>query len=396
MIGGAGSGPGQFATSVWGVEVFADSGWIFVGDHGNHRVQKFDLQGNYLGEVGSGPGTGDGEFAALHGGPNVRPEAEAVPAISLYNGFSPIYRRAQDTQPHWLIHHGHGRFGVVGPDPRQGLWHEDVGYDTPDRIGFIDVDGDGSMEVGYALRNSEVFRCRDLWTGDTRWEIELPAAPSGPVLTADVDGDGQPDLVSTNRSVVTVHPNPGDGTFRVSATYPSGMGPWGVAAGDFDADGNVDIVTSNYDGDSVSVLRGKGDGTFGAPAYYPFVNNYDPYDIEIADYDQDGDNDVAALPYSGSAQAFYIYANNGDGTLAAPVTVGPRDSGPVALDPLVPAEAQRPPASRAATRSRASCRTSGSRPATVSSPTPRRSYARIADRRTGCCSPPTSTAATHR
>ncbi|MDA0337030.1 MAG: PQQ-binding-like beta-propeller repeat protein, partial [bacterium] len=106
---------------------------------------------------------GDGSMAAIFGGPNVRPESEAVPAISLYNGFTPIYR-GTDEHPHWLIHHGHGRFGFVGPDPRQGIWHEDEGYDTPDRIGFIDVDGDGGLEVGYALRNSTTFCCRDVWT----------------------------------------------------------------------------------------------------------------------------------------------------------------------------------------------------------------------------------------
>ncbi|MBT4098443.1 MAG: hypothetical protein HOE86_12405, partial [Gemmatimonadetes bacterium] len=182
---------------------------------------------------------GDAEFAALFGGPNVRPEDEAVAAISLYNGFSPIYRHDTDAQPHWLIHHGHGRFGVAGPDPRNGLWHEEVGYDTPDRIGFIDVDGDGVLEVGYALRNGTKFVCRDLWTGDTKWSLDLPAAPSGPVLCADVDGDGKGEFLVDTWCIGT--DSNGEGEIRWTSPVPLG---WAIIA-DFDGDGVGEIACPN-------------------------------------------------------------------------------------------------------------------------------------------------------
>ena len=191
---------------------------------------------------------GDGEFAAIFGGPNVRPEGEAVAAISLYNGFTSVYG-ADDECPHWLVHHGHGRFGLAGPDPRQDIWHEEAGYDTPDRIGFIDIDGDGVMEVGYALRNDTLFRCRDLWTGDTKWTIDLPSLPSGPVLSADADGDGKGEFFVDRWCIGT----DGSGQGEIRWTSPVAFG-WAVIA-DFDGDGVGEIACANSG--NITVLKGR-------------------------------------------------------------------------------------------------------------------------------------------
>jgi outer membrane protein assembly factor BamB len=178
---------------------------------------------------------GDGEFAAIFGGPNVN-GTDPVPAIMLYNSFSPIYRTADAEQPHWLVTGGHGRFGFVGPDPREGIWWEDEGYDTPDRIGFIDVDGDGVMEVGYALKNSAEFRCRDLWTGEMKWTLELPDHVSGPVITADVDGDGKGEFLVDRWCIGT--DDSGNGVVKWESPVPLG---WAIIA-DFDGDGIGEIA----------------------------------------------------------------------------------------------------------------------------------------------------------
>ncbi|NKB66437.1 MAG: PQQ-binding-like beta-propeller repeat protein [Candidatus Latescibacteria bacterium] len=193
---------------------------------------------------------GNGEMAAVFGGENVRPAREAVPAILLYNGFTPIYRTPADQRPHWLVHHGHGRFGLVGPDPRQGIWHEEEGYDTPERIGFVDVDGDGVMEVGYALRNSAEFVCRDLWSGAVKWTVELPGPPSGPVISADVDGDGRGEFLVDRWCIGTDAAGQGE----IRWTAPVSMG-WAVIA-DFDGDGLGEIACPGAG--RIVVLKGNG------------------------------------------------------------------------------------------------------------------------------------------
>ncbi len=81
---------------------------------------------------------------------------------------------------------------------------------------------------------------------------------------ADFNGDGIPDIVTSNRgdNTVSVLLGNGDGTFGPQETFPTGKTPRAVAVGDFNGDGQVDIVTANLGDDTASVLLGKGDGTF--------------------------------------------------------------------------------------------------------------------------------------
>jgi hypothetical protein len=46
----------------------------------------------------------------------------------------------------------------------------------------------------YAAAHDPTFKCRNLWTGEIKWQLTLPTPIYGPVLTADVDGDGKGDL----------------------------------------------------------------------------------------------------------------------------------------------------------------------------------------------------------
>ena len=70
------------------------------------------------------------------------------------------------------------------------------------------------------------------------------------VTTADMDGDGSPDLVSASESghLVSVRLNFGDGTFGALFTYPSGINPTALVAADLNGDGKVDVAVANADG----------------------------------------------------------------------------------------------------------------------------------------------------
>ena len=101
-------------------------------------------------------------------------------------------------------------------------------------------------------------------------------SPNGPsdVFVADLNGDGKPDIVTTqdNSNMVTVFLNHGDGTFtdQGSAQYLAGQNPLNVVVADINGDGIPDIVTAGGNcfqgGPSVvNLLLGNGDGTFQAP-----------------------------------------------------------------------------------------------------------------------------------
>jgi hypothetical protein len=60
----------------------------------------------------------------------------------------------------------------------------------------------------------------------------------------------------------------GDGTFQTAVNYGAGTGAYSVAVGDFNHDGKPDLAVANYGSNNVSVLLGKGDGTFQAAVNY--------------------------------------------------------------------------------------------------------------------------------
>ena len=86
------------------------------------------------------------------------------------------------------------------------------------------------------------------------------------IAVGDLNGDLKLDVVtpSTAGTVNVLLGNGGDaGTpFQTRVAYPTGAGAQDVTLALLDGDSNLDIVTSNYSANSVSVLVGNGDGTF--------------------------------------------------------------------------------------------------------------------------------------
>jgi hypothetical protein len=145
---------------------------------------------------------------------------------------------------------------------------------------------------------------------------------------ADLNHDGVTDLtvLAGNIGVLLGH---GDGTFAPEVTYAAGQGTWSLALADFDGDGNLDVAESNlyYQTQSINILFGDGRGGFGAPVSYPAEG---PEGIAAADFDGDGHPDIA-YSISGGSMTVGVRYNSGDGTFGAPVTY-PADKAPSAVN----------------------------------------------------------------
>ena len=74
------------------------------------------------------------------------------------------------------------------------------------------------------------------------------------VMTADVNRDATMDVVATTGDTIRVFLGDGRGAFRQAAAISVGPGAWRFAAADLNGDGATDIVTSNSEGNSLSVL----------------------------------------------------------------------------------------------------------------------------------------------
>jgi hypothetical protein len=114
----------------------------------------------------------------------------------------------------------------------------------------------------------------------------------------------------------------GDGTFRPAPTFTSDV-PQGLAVGDFNHDGKMDVAFSGYGG-TVNVFPGNGDGTFGAPIIAVQFANGGLAGLALGDVDGDGNLDIVVAGGGGGSLislGVYIVTGNGDLTFNPPVAL---------------------------------------------------------------------------
>jgi hypothetical protein len=118
------------------------------------------------------------------------------------------------------------------------------------------------------------------------------------VAVQDLTGDGTADVAVTNfgSGTVAVHPGIGQAGFASPTTFPSGGGasgePHTLVVADFDNDGKQDLAVTNYSSNTVGVLVGNGAGGF-APSVVFGSGGLNPLDIASGDFNNDGRQDIA-------------------------------------------------------------------------------------------------------
>jgi hypothetical protein len=138
------------------------------------------------------------------------------------------------------------------------------------------------------------------------------------VATGDFNGDGFLDVVTENygAGTVSVLLGNGDGTFQAPVTYGVGALPERVLVADFNADGKSDLVVANTASGTVSILLGNGDGTFQPQVTY--ATGGSPVGLGVLDLNHDGFADIVAGDYYDNTIS--VLLGNGDGTFKAYVT----------------------------------------------------------------------------
>ncbi len=203
----------------------------------------------------------------------------------------------------------------------------------PHAIAAGDFNGDGHVDLVTANQGLDVsvFLSRGDGTFHDKVGYSLGGQVGMDVVVGDLNADGKLDLtvttlstritgyyygyyggsypIFTNVGHVQVLLGNGDGSFTAGATQDLGDGtPTGLAQGDLDGDGDLDLAVAMSGSNAISILLGNGDGTFAAPQVLPVAASGE---VDIADLNADGKLDLVALSGSDNIS---VLLGNGNGT----------------------------------------------------------------------------------
>ncbi len=147
---------------------------------------------------------------------------------------------------------------------------------------------------------------------DLFYKFDVMPVGQGPahLLTADLNMDGEPDLISANTkdSTLTLLYGKGDGSFRAGLNINVAAEPTMTAVGDFNRDGVPDIAVNARGQEMFLVFLGKGKGKFRKPLRTQ--TGKVPLNIVLGDYNEDGNLD-AAVTLTFSKMELYLGTGNG-------------------------------------------------------------------------------------
>jgi hypothetical protein len=186
---------------------------------------------------------------------------------------------------------GSGGFGSTGTFA--------VGGGTYNRVAAGDLNRDGILDVvvpDKASKDLSVFLGDG--AGFTGPAVLVADAEGFDASIADFDRDGRSDLAVSHLTTDQVGlfsngfglpcPNPSFG--ELGRLLGVGATPSAIAPGDFDRDGNLDLVVANQAANTITRYLGRGIGEFASPA--AFGTGTTPVSIATGDFDSDGDLDV--------------------------------------------------------------------------------------------------------
>jgi hypothetical protein len=202
-----------------------------------------------------------------------------------------------------------------------GTLHLAVGK-GPGSVAVADFNGDGKPDLVTA---NELNGDASVWLGDGKGGFSpAPRSPgsAGPnpndLAVGDFNRDGRLDLAFANHETqhLTVLLGDGKGRFAPAPHSPVTVAvrphPHGLAAGDFNGDGNLDLVTDSWGEDRLEIVLGDGKGGFATPGKYVNVGKHPYQRIRVADLNGDGKADIVSTNLDGNDVSILLGDGKGE------------------------------------------------------------------------------------
>ncbi len=239
-----------------------------------------------------------------------------------------------DTYPDLVVVNSNDDTVSILLNNKDGTFSAKVDYtvgDEPSRLAIFDYENDGDYDLAVTnFADTEEGRSIQVLLNDGSGvfengpKIQLPAQPLG-IAQADFNNDDKVDLAVTiftdsevgNAIAIILK---GEEGFGKPLFLPVGKTPVDVVANDYEGDGIIDLfVVNGFDGEggnSISVLRGSGDGLFTPVFENPLPTGRAPASIAVARLNDDSFADIAvANSFNGDlGNSISIFLSNADGT----------------------------------------------------------------------------------
>ncbi len=187
-------------------------------------------------------------------------------------------------------------------------------------VGVGDFNNDGNSEF-VVLNTDSVNVFTNRGDGTFITPINFPKMNTSVGITVgDFNSDGKLDFIGASYSgKIEVYLNgtigPDFGSFSAKMDFATASGPFGLASADFNKDGKLDLVTSNFSS-TVSILLGNGDGTLQTKSDITFTSNKPVNSVVTGDFNGDSNPDIAVT--NGNNHDFVsVILGNGNGTFSA-------------------------------------------------------------------------------
>jgi hypothetical protein len=303
----------------------------FTAGEGSDRVAAGDINGDGYSDlvVGNGDTT---DISVLLGNAKLVEQPPEIPAGGGPRAFVIADFNGDGIQDIAVADTGSNRVSIL-LGRSDGTFRQGKHYssDEPGALVAADFNGDGKIDLAVTGESGTTIFLGNgdgTLTAGAQYSLfgdctnnQWPAHSC--FVTADFNNDGIPDLAGALwiGDEVSILLGNGDGTFRTGPTIALGDTPTGLASGDFNHDGNIDLALTSYTG-TIQVLPGNGDGTFGTPTViqleYGGLGG-----LAVGDLNGDGNPDIVVAGGGGSSfvsLGVYVFTGNGDLTFNPPVT----------------------------------------------------------------------------
>jgi hypothetical protein len=327
------------------IEVGRAPGSIEVADFNNDKIPDVAVTSESDSSVTVLLGQGNGEFTQAPGSPFFTGNAPNDMAIGDFNKDGNLdLAFANHDRKYLTVLLGNGQGGFASaagsPFPVEVIPHTHG-------LATGDFNNDGRLDlVTDSWGNNEV----EVLFGDSIKLFRTPGTffkvgnhPYQRVRVADVNGDGNIDIVTTNLDGdnATILLGDGKGAFNEApgSPVPCGDSPFGLAIGDVNGDGKRDLAiinspasTSDRRGtNGLTILLGDGAGKFAMMKGCSFYSGSIPNRIAIGDLNGDGINDIAVSDNGTDKVYLFIMSRNGVASQLS-VTVGSHPKGVALAD----------------------------------------------------------------